>query len=163
MIQIRPFRPDDLPVLQSIRTGAFKPIHDSFHALLGEDVFRLEFADWDRVQGDYLQTICASRSNKEVYVATTDGAIVGFIGLSMNRTSGQGEIDLNAVESAFQGMGVGEAMYRFAIDRMRREGITIVKVSTGGDESHAPARRAYEKVGFDRRIPSVTMYQKLGD
>ena len=31
----------------------------------------------------------------------------------------------------------------------------------GGDPSHAPARRAYEKVGFSVHLPSIYMYRKL--
>lgn len=34
-------------------------------------------------------------------------------------------------------------------------------VGTGGDPSHAAARRAYEKAGFDAVIPSVWMFRKL--
>jgi hypothetical protein len=37
----------------------------------------------------------------------------------------------------------------------------VATVGTGGDPSHAPARRAYEKAGFDREIPSVWMYRPL--
>jgi hypothetical protein len=32
---------------------------------------------------------------------------------------------------------------------------------TGGDPSHAPARRAYEKAGFGPAIPSVSLYKLL--
>lgn len=31
----------------------------------------------------------------------------------------------------------------------------VATVATGGDISHDPARRAYEKSGFDVQIPSV--------
>jgi hypothetical protein len=34
-------------------------------------------------------------------------------------------------------------------------------VSTGGDPSHAPARRAYEKAGFSAQIPSVWFCRTL--
>jgi ribosomal protein S18 acetylase RimI-like enzyme len=163
MRDIRPFKPDDLPVIQSIRKRAFQPIHDSFRSLLGPDVFQLEFADWDHAQGDYLGSICLANSGKEVYVATLDEAVVGFVGLSMSLASKRGEIDLNAVDPDYQGDGIGEYMYRFAIRRMQSAGMRVVRVSTGADSSHAQARSAYKKVGFDAQIPTVTMYLKLSD
>ena len=163
MTDIRAFQPDDLSALQAIRKRAFQPIYDSFHTLVGEDVFRLEFSDWDQAQGEYLQSICASNCGKEVYVATVEEAIVGFVATYMNPTSRRGEIDLNAIDPEYQGKGIGEFMYTFAISRMQAAGIKVVKVSTGGDSSHVPARRAYEKAGFEVFIPSITMYQKLAD
>lgn len=163
MKSMRAFRSDDLPVMQSIRKRAFQPIYDSFRSLVGEEVFRLEFSDWDQAQGDYLQAICAKNSGKEIYVAIVGEAVVGFIGLAMNQPNSRGEIDLNAVDPQHQGEGIGEFMYRFAIRRMQAAGIKVVKVSTGGDLSHVQARRAYEKAGFNVFIPSITMYQKLSD
>jgi hypothetical protein len=37
----------------------------------------------------------------------------------------------------------------------------IATVGTGADASHAPARRAYAKSGFDRIIPDQWMYRLL--
>ena len=86
---------------------------------------------------------------------------MGFVGLSLDRTSRRGEIDLNAVDPEHQGQDIGEFMYKFALQRMRDAGVKVVRVSTGADLSHVPARRAHEKVGFGAFIPSVTMYQTL--
>ena len=52
-------------------------------------------------------------------------------------------------------------MYDFAVERMREAGMHVAVVSTGGDASHALARRAYEKAGFTVGIPSVWLSQKL--
>jgi GNAT superfamily N-acetyltransferase len=72
-----------------------------------------------------------------------------------------GRLRLNAVDPARAGQGIGTAMYEHAVTRMRRAGMKVAMVGTGGDASHAPARRAYEKAGFDACIPSVWMYRKL--
>lgn len=149
--------------MQAIRTRAFQPIHESFRALVGEDVFRLEFSDWDQAQGNYLQSICATNSGREIYVATVNEAVAGFIGIAMDQAGKRGEIDLNAVDPQYQGQGIGQLMYTFAIRQMQSAGMKVVKVSTGGDSSHAPARAAYERAGFHLFIPSITMYQKLAD
>jgi hypothetical protein len=52
-------------------------------------------------------------------------------------------------------------MYEFAIAQMKEAGMRVATVGTGGDPSHAPARRAYEKVGFAVQIPSVWLCRKL--
>jgi ribosomal protein S18 acetylase RimI-like enzyme len=163
MRSIRAFESGDLLTIQSIRKKAFQAVHDSFRTLLGEVVFQLEFSDWNRKQGEYLESICATNSGKEVYVAIVGGKIVGFLGLSMDPSCKRGEIDLNAVDPEYQGQKVGEFMYRFAVRRMRDAGMKVVKVSTGADASHIQARRAYEKAGFTVFIPSVTLYQTLSD
>jgi hypothetical protein len=36
-----------------------------------------------------------------------------------------------------------------------------VTVETGGEESHAPARRAYAKAGFEAEFPMMRYYRKL--
>lgn len=44
---------------------------------------------------------------------------------------------------------------------MRNAGMRLPTMGTGGDPSHAPARRIYEKVGFGAAIPSVWLYKLL--
>jgi hypothetical protein len=43
---------------------------------------------------------------------------------------------------------------------MREAGMKVATVGTGGDASHAPARAAYEKIGF-RPLPTIWYSQSL--
>ena len=43
----------------------------------------------------------------------------------------------------------------------RAAGVKVVRVTTGLDWAHAPARRAYERAGFRRHLDSVTYYMEL--
>ena len=52
-------------------------------------------------------------------------------------------------------------MYAFALRNLKERGADYVYVGTGADAAHAPARAAYEAVGFDRSIPVVYYYRKL--
>lgn len=72
-----------------------------------------------------------------------------------------GEILNNAVDSAYRGMGIGGQMYRFVFEQMQKQGALYATVTTGGDDGHAPARKAYEKAGFIYSRPSRTYYRKL--
>jgi hypothetical protein len=54
-----------------------------------------------------------------------------------------------------------QQMYAFALDRFRSEGMRWANVDTGLDDGHAPARRAYERAGFDISISSIRYYKEL--
>ncbi|WP_309895073.1 hypothetical protein [Archangium sp.] len=58
---------------------------------------------------------------------------------------------------------VGEEIARRAFSDADAEQARLLETlcGTGGDPSHAPARRAYEKVGFGPAIPSVSLYRLL--
>ena len=46
-------------------------------------------------------------------------------------------------------------------DKIKNEGMIYATVSTGLDDAHAPARRAYEKAGFDKALENVRYYKEL--
>jgi hypothetical protein len=53
-------------------------------------------------------------------------------------------------------------MYRSVLRHFRDLGLRWAHVDTGLDDAQIPARRAYEAVGFDRRVPTVEYWQDLG-
>lgn len=161
MLTFTPALVEQLPVLDEIRREAFAPVFASFRALLGDEVYELAQAGEDRKQGELLASLVRDGAPWEVFVVANDGRIVGFVSVRIDRETSLGEIGLNAVAPGASGCGIGTAMYDFALVRMRDAGIKVATVSTGGDASHAPARRAYEKAGFDRVIPSVWMCRLL--
>ena len=57
--------------------------------------------------------------------------------------------------------GIGSMLYQKMMDSMKAEGFQYVSVSTGLDDAHAPARKAYERAGFQKNLPSVRYFQKL--
>lgn len=66
-----------------------------------------------------------------------------------------------AADTEFQNQGIAQLMYHEVFSRLRGDGIEYVKVCTGGDPSHAPARTAYEKVGFDIALPGAEYFRRL--
>lgn len=158
---IRKFEPDDLGRLHEIREAAYEPIFRSFRQIVGEEIAPFALASAETEQSDYLNKICAPDSDREVYVVEVRSKIVAFCALALNGKTKLGEIDLNAVDPDHQGRGIGAWMYSFALERMKEAGMVVATVGTGGDASHAPARRAYEKVGFGPAIPSVFLYRML--
>ena len=160
-VVIRPAHADDLPHVDVVRQAAFAPIFASFRAILGDALYALAQAREDEAQGELFVSLLAPASGWEVYVAELAGTVVGFVALQLNHDTHVGEIGLNAVHPDHAGKGIGTTMYDFAIARMQEAGMRVATVATGGDPSHAPARRAYEKAGFTVHIPSVWLCRTL--
>ena len=160
-VVMRTVRADDQPHLDRVRQAAFAPVFASFRSIHGEDIYKLAQAPEDERQGELLASLLAPESGWEVYAAEMAGTVVGFVAVQLNQDTQVGEIGLNAVHPDHAGKGIGTAMYDFAIAHMQEAGMRVATVATGGDPSHAPARRAYEKAGFTVHIPSVWLCRKL--
>jgi GNAT superfamily N-acetyltransferase len=133
----------------------------SFRSLLGDAIYDLAQRRQDEAQEGLLTSLMSPDPGRELYVALLADQIVGFMAVHLDRQTCMGEIGLNAVDPAHAGRGIGTAMYDFALVRMKEAGMKVATVSTGGDPSHAPARRAYQKAGFHAVIPSVWMCRQL--
>jgi ribosomal protein S18 acetylase RimI-like enzyme len=160
-LNIRAFEAADLPAMQQVRQAAFKPVFQSFRDIVGEEIYSIALADSDAEQAQLLESICQAKSKDQVFVVEIDQRIVGFVSLSFDAEKRIGEIGLNGVHPDHAGKGIGTRMYEFAMARMKKSGMAVATVGTGGDPSHLPARRAYEKAGFGPSIPSVYMYKLL--
>jgi GNAT superfamily N-acetyltransferase len=112
-------------------------------------------------QPAHLDDVCNPDSQAKVFVAQIGSEIVGFVALSLDAKKKVSEIGLNAVHPSFAGQGIGTRLCAFAFDFMRDAGMVVAMVGIGGDASHAPARRAYEKAGFKAEIPSIWLYRRL--
>ena len=158
---IRPFEPGDLPALQRIRQAAFEPVFRSFREIVGPEIAAIAFARSDADQAKLLDDICAAGSVHHVLVVTVREEIVGFASFTIDSDKRTGEIGLNAVNPEYAGRGLGTCLYKHVLARMKELGVALATVGTGGDPSHASARRAYEKAGFGPALPSVHLYKLL--
>jgi GNAT superfamily N-acetyltransferase len=136
-------------------------VFQSFRDIVGEAIAARAFATADAEQAALLDQLCRPDASHRMFVAMAAGEIVGFVAISLNRATRIGEIGLNAVDPPHARQGIGTRLYAFALSLMRDEGMRLATVGTGGDASHEPARRAYEKVGFGTGLPSMTLYKLL--
>ncbi|MEM8640024.1 MAG: GNAT family N-acetyltransferase [Cyanobacteria bacterium P01_G01_bin.54] len=160
-INFRQSTQSDLPILEEIRQKAFEPVFDSFRSILGDQIYFLAQEPEDSQQGQLLSDMFLTETVWQVYVVELSDEVVGFVSIRMDSDSKVGEVGLNAVHPDHSGQGIGTEMYKFAINQMKRCGMQVATVATGGDPSHEPARRAYAKSGFNVQIPSVWMCQIL--
>lgn len=159
--RIRAFEKRDYERVLDICVSAFTPIHRLLEETLGREVFSRRYYDWREQYADYLGKISASDPAVKVYVVEDAGVLIAFVFTIMDFDRKVGEIGLNAVAPEHQGKGVGKMMYAFALTDLKERGAEIAYVGTGGDSAHAPARVAYEAVGFDKAIPAAHYFKKL--
>ena len=158
---IRPYRKADRARVLEICIAAFEPIHNGFREALGSRVFKLQYQDWREQYAATLRKISTRDPVRKVHVVELDGAVAGFIFTVMDAKRKTGEIGLNAVDPRVQGRGIGRAMYEFALKDLKERGAAIACVGTGGDAAHAPARRAYQAIGFDKALPGLHLFKVL--
>ena len=151
----------ELESLDAIRTAAFQPVFESFKAILGENIYERAQEQEDLAQADMLRNMFRAESEWSVFVLKVSDANIGFVSIRTNPDTLVGEIGLNAISPQHASKGWGTKLYEFALHEMKSKGMKVATVATGGDPGHAPARRAYEKAGFDVQIPSVWYCKEL--
>ena len=155
---IRPAEQADLERMVAIARNEWLAIYEGFRAQLGEEIFAQIYHE------PLAQKEAQIRENLKsdlCFVTECDGEIAGFITCRFDANTKIGRIGNNAVSADFRGQGIGVRQYEFVFERFREMGASIACVTTGLDEAHAPARRAYEKAGFSASLSSVTYYKKL--
>lgn len=157
---IREAREEDIPDIRRIAKEAWEPIYEYFRERMGEDLWRREHpGDALERKADNVERHFRERPD-EAFVSELEGQIVGFCTLQL-RDNGVGVVGNNAVDPRAQGHGIGTMQYEECLRRMREAGMVYATVHTGLDPAHAPARRAYEKVGFEQVRPHVEYYMEL--
>ena len=152
--------PDEMETICEIAKVAWEPIHDAMIDMIGKEIHDATTGDWRTRKAEQIQN--HFDSHPEWLLAVRDGeTIAGFVTFRLDSEKSLGTIGNNAVAADYQGKGIATAMYRFLLEHFRKAGMAYATVTTGLDPGHAPARRAYEKAGFDLRREDVTYYKKL--
>jgi ribosomal protein S18 acetylase RimI-like enzyme len=163
-VVLRGAREDDLPAVDALTAVCYAPIQASFVGMLGEDCYEAVRADpelsWEARKAEQNRRLFAEHPD-QVWVLDDQGAVFGFVTFWLFPERSYGHIDNNGVDPARVGEGWASFMYRAVLERFRGLGLAFAHVDTGLDDTHIPARRAYEAVGFDRQVPNVDLWQRL--
>jgi len=160
VIEVRPAQKEDIESACNIAVQAWKPIYENYRKLLGDELFEILCKNWQEDKADEIRNHYRKYPDW-MLVSEKDGQITGFITFLLDAKRGIGEINNNAVRPEYQRRSIGTLQYQKVLEIFKRRKMKFARVTTGLDESHAPARAAYEKVGFKKAITEVTYYMKV--
>ena len=147
-IEIREFRQCDLETVVEFSLRAWAPVFASVRDVMGNDIFLRLHPDWRADQEQAIRSSCTN-DERDVFVAVASGRPVGFVAIGLNAFHERmGVIEIIGVDPDYQRRGISSRLTEFATNHMRKNGMDIAVVETGGDPGHLPARAAYEAAGF---------------
>lgn len=159
-LTIGPAQPEEMDAVCEIAKVAWEPIHVSMVSMIGQDIHDAITGDWRDKKASQIRR--QYRENPNGVLAIRDSeTVAGFVTFGIDPDRSLGTIYNNAVSTAYQGKGIATAMYRHVLGLFQEAGLKYASVTTGLDPGHAPARKAYEKAGFDLRREDVTYYKRL--
>jgi ribosomal protein S18 acetylase RimI-like enzyme len=137
---IRPFAPELLQPLLDLAMRAWAPVFPQMQAEIPPYVFQAFYPrGWKRGKGPTsrrsartLRPKCGSLRSGE--------RVAGFVGLRVHAANRMGEVHIIAVDPELQRQGIGRALLDFSFEWMRKRGLAMAMVETGGDAGHAPSR-----------------------
>ena len=158
-MNMRTFCPEDLEKIMAIADAAWQPIRKMTRGILGDTISDLLNPQGDAVSKGLQVKDQIESGTYKIAVCEHDGRPVGFITYAVDGPIG--EICNNGALPGTGLKGIGQTMYSFVLDEFRKAGVKVVKVTTGLDDAHAPARRAYERAGFKKHLDQTTYYMEL--
>ncbi|MBE6929290.1 MAG: GNAT family N-acetyltransferase [Ruminococcaceae bacterium] len=155
-ITIVPAREEHIADCVRISIECYEIIHEAYSELLTPEIHDGAMGNWREIKKKSIED---QQRGPNAFVALLDGKVVGFAAYTI--INGVGHILNNAVDNCYRGNGIAKLLYERLFEGMRADGALYARVHTGGDDGHAPARRAYEKMGFEKYLPSVDYIKKL--
>ena len=144
-VSIRPFVTPDTDSVVELSLRAWEPVFASFAEVWGRALFERHYPDWRSMQADAVRE---ALNKNDTWVSTSDATVTGFVNVAFNDDEASADVYMIAVDPEHQEQGTASALMDLALSEMKRRGVTLATVGTGGDAGHAAARATYEKLGF---------------
>jgi GNAT superfamily N-acetyltransferase len=149
-MRIRPFSADQRAQVLELSLRAWEPVFAGLRGAVPGFVYESFYpAGWEQRQIDDLGALLDGEP-ENVDVALEGSVVLGWVCTRLHPEDRMGELYVLAVDPLHQRRGVGTALLQHAFGRIRKAGMAMAMVETGGDPGHAPSRAAYESVGFVR-------------
>ena len=103
---------------------------------------------WDHWQSQSILNYLAA-PNCRAFVAVEWDEVIGFCSYVLEPDRRLGTVGYNGVDPDHQSRKIGSAMMTFVMDQFHKEKMQFAAVIVATNQQHAPARRVYEKHGFE--------------
>ncbi len=153
---IRPFRPTDLDALKLLTVESFNGV--TLEQNVEQSLGVLNGHDWRWRKSRHIADD-ASANPAGIFVAESDGRIIGYISTLIDRDAGKGRIPNLAVDSTARGEGLGRRLIEHALDYFRREGLAYAMIETMAQNEIG--RHLYPSCGFVEVARQVHFARKL--
>jgi ribosomal protein S18 acetylase RimI-like enzyme len=142
-ISFRTYRPDDLEAIKQLTVESFGgvTIEETIEASLGI----LNGHDWRWRKARHLDEDVAANP-VGIFIAESDGHMVGYITTRIDREAGKGRIPNLAVVEEFRGQGLGRKLIEHALDYFRAEKLEFAVIETMAQ--NAIGQHLYPACGF---------------
>lgn len=157
---IRAYREEDFDAASNLLARGFAKIFSALRQQLGEELFLATFGKMEGNRRELLRKI-ADADPANILICEREGRMVGVITFYADPVRKIGTINMNAVDPECGEKGVGQEMYNAVVERCKKSGMKFLVVNTGTDEAHAPARRAYERLGMHPTHGSINYMMEL--
>jgi len=157
MIQIRPHRPDELPLLKEMTAEAFQGV--SIDQGMEHTFGPINGHDWRWRKMRHLDDDLA-RDPAGIFVAESpQGEVLGYVSSWCDRPAGIGHIPNLVVKAGQRGKGIGRQLLHFILDHFRAQGLTHAKIETL--VQNEVGRGLYESIGFREVARQIHFAMKL--
>jgi ribosomal protein S18 acetylase RimI-like enzyme len=102
--EVRPVAPEDLDRVVEFPLRAWRPVFDSFLAVLSDAVYTRVYPDWMHTQAATVMSVCLDQ-DMDVFVAEDAAKVVGYVAVAFDQDPPRGEIYMIAVDPDFQRRG----------------------------------------------------------
>lgn len=153
-MHIRDCTSADIPVLTELTIETFRELFTVALVDIRPEITELDHGRWEDDYRVEVPSLFAPADDRHITLAEHEGRILGYVGWNTTNTGTSGRLEMVAVHPDARRQGVARALCTAVISELRRRGVAVVHIGTGGDAFHAPARALYESLGF---IPYPTV------
>lgn len=155
-IEIRAYRPDDLPAIKQLTVDSFVGVtlEQNVEKCLGI----LHGHDWKWRKARHLDE--DAQANPEgIFVAEQDDEVVGYITTRVDAEAGKGRIPNLAVAASMRGQGLGRMLIEHAVEYFRSKGLSYAMIETMAQND--VGNHLYPSCGFEEVARQVHFARKL--
>lgn len=154
--RIRPYQPDDLEALRALVVDSFDGV--TLEQNVEQSLGMLHGRDWRWRKARHVDDDAAA-APAGIFVAESDGTIVGAVTTRQDAATGRGRIVNLAVSAPFRGHGLGRALIERALDSFRAAGLSYAVIETMSQNE--AGQHLYPACGFNEVARQVHFARRL--